>query len=182
MLLTTLPPHLAPSYCRDLGLELGTGIDAITGKPQARKAVDFEPPPEPSSQSKLEPKISFYCTRNMYDLQRKEVIGFSGSITFPTGDTKPAFDFTESSESSVSVLLIIFNWECDGGHMRVRSAKLNKQARHVLEKMNHDDMNGSKFRKEYGDYYLHEISYKIKFTAVWYVRYLLDTYLSHALY
>ena len=167
MFLTTLPPCLPASYCLDDSLHIGTAIDAITGRIKAHTAIKFkevcERPKEPN-----EPKVCFYSTRQICDVQKKEIIGFSGSIMFPYGGhTQRIFDFCGPSWTSASVMLIIFDWEEDNGAMTINEAELTEEACGFLETSCQDTVNGTRFRRKYGDYFVARIAFKNRFTIVW---------------
>lgn len=68
MLITTLPTSPAPSYCLDSCLRPGTGIDAITGRVKAHRAIDFERRPFATASSQAPknpssaPEICVICS------------------------------------------------------------------------------------------------------------------------
>lgn len=100
------------------------------------------------------------------ELESSEALGFSGSVTFPVDGVKAgagrSFDFSSTTKSSTSVLLIVFNWERRGLAKRVGDAQLSTAAKAALAS------NRESFRDKYGDYFVYQLSHMIKFTAVWY--------------
>ena len=121
MAITNLPRNPAPSFYLD-GMELGVGIDAITGE-VTKGAVDkgFKVKDVPSTGSK--DSFSFRSTNDVSELESNDAIGFSGSVTFPVDGlkvgAKNSFDFSNSSKSSTSVLFIVFDRERNGNSKRV---------------------------------------------------------------
>ena len=163
MAITNLPRNPAPSFYLD-GMELGVGIDAITGE-VTKGAVDkgFKVKDVPSTGSK--DSFSFRSTNDVSELESNDAIGFSGSVTFPVDGlkvgAKNSFDFSNSSKSSTLVLFIVFDWERNGNSKRVDGTKLSADALTTLKN------NKDKFRKKFGDYFVYQLSHRIKFTAIW---------------
>jgi hypothetical protein len=145
-------------------MDLGQGIDAITGE-IAKSALDSTFTTEEVNSGDTSESFSFRSMSDMTDLQSSQAIGFSGSVTFPVDGVKVGvkrtFDFSNSSKSSTSVLLIVLNWERRGTAKRVASgAKLSSDAMTNIS-------NGT-FRSKYGDFFVYQTSSYVKFTAVWY--------------
>lgn len=161
--ITTLLKNPPPSCYLD-GMALGDGIDAITGEISA-SALDrnFETISVPSSGTSE--TVSFRLVNDVTELAESSAFGFSSSITFPLDDAeisvKGAFDFTSSTESSVSVTFIFLDWERHGQSKKINHPKLNDTASAGLP-------NDPTFRQKYGDYFVDQISYTTKFTAIWY--------------
>lgn len=163
MAITSLPRNPAPSYYLD-GMELGAGVDAITGEvTQNAIGKGFQEKMVPSTGSR--DSFSFRSTKDASELESNDAIGFSGSVTFPADGlkvgAKRSFDFSRSTKSSTSVMFIIFDWERVGNTKRIDGAKLSASALSALKS------NKEGFRKKFGDYFVYQLSHKIKFTAVW---------------
>lgn len=145
-------------------MELSAGIDAITGE-ITRSAVDPDFKVDNISTTNSCDTFSFRAMNDVTELENSDAFGFSSSLTFPADGVKVGakrtFDFTSTSKSSSSIMLIVFNWERHGQAKGVRNAKLSAKASQTL---NHD---GRHFRDHYGDYFVSQISYTTKFTPVW---------------
>jgi hypothetical protein len=107
----------------------------------------------------------FRSMADMSELEGSQALGFSGSVTFPVDvvkvGAKRTLDFSNSTKSSNSVLLIVLDWERLGSAKRVSpDAMLRNDASAMLTDQVPD------FRHKYGDYFVYQISYQVKFTAV----------------
>lgn len=165
--MVNLPRSTPPSYYLD-GMDLGKGIDAITGE-ITQGAFDASFTKEDVESSQSSDTFSFRSMADMTELQSSQALGFAGSVTFPDDGVKvggkKTLDFSNSDTSSTSVLLIVLDWERCGSAKRVGSdAKLSADAKAVLS----DDK--TKFRNNFGDFFVYQLLYMIKFTAVWYVK------------
>ena len=162
-MITNLPRNPAPSYYLD-GMELGSGIDAITGE-TTEGAIDQTFKVEDVVSTGSRDSFSFRLTKNVSDLESNDAIGLSSSVTFPTNGMKVgqkrSSNSSASEKMSTSVSFIILDWERVGGTKRISGAKLSPSALCVLQN-NRDD-----FRRKFGDYFVYQISHRVKFRAVW---------------
>ncbi|KAJ7756162.1 hypothetical protein B0H16DRAFT_1689906 [Mycena metata] len=157
---TSLPRSPPVCYFLD-GMDLGQGIDAITGE-ITKSALDSTFTKEDVNSSEASETFSFRSTSDVSDLESSQGLGFSGSVTFPADavnvGVKRTFDFSNSTKSSMSVLLIILSWEKRGTAKRVSSdAKLSGDAK--------TDISNGTFRSKYGDFFVYQVSSFVKFTA-----------------
>ncbi|KAJ7204171.1 hypothetical protein GGX14DRAFT_647747 [Mycena pura] len=159
---TTLPRSPPACYFLD-GMDLGQGIDAITGE-IAKSGLDstFATEEVNSGSGDASDSFSFRIMSDVTELRSS--IGFSGSVTFPVDGiavgVKPTLNFRNSTKSPTSVVLIVLNWERRGTAKRVASnAKLSSDAK--------TDISNGTFRSKYGDFFVYQISSYVKFTAVW---------------
>lgn len=162
---TNLPHNLPSSHFLD-GMDLGVGIDAITGEiSDSAIHPDFTTTSVVSANSA--DSLVFRSVENVAELESSVLSQASSSVTFPAGGSgahaKSAFDFSSSNKSSTSVMFILLDWEHSAHIQRIAGAKLSEDAQKKLE----SDPVG--FRESYGDYFVYDILYKTKFTAVWYV-------------
>ncbi|KAH9022768.1 hypothetical protein EDB85DRAFT_2151578 [Lactarius pseudohatsudake] len=147
------------------GMALGTSVDGISGDMPA-SAID---PATITSEKVVDKdtgtKYSLRFIENLRDLNVSEVFSANASITFAGGDVEAsvntAFDFSHSHASTGHSILIFLECEKYGPSTRMgHGAKLTEEAKSLINDY-------PVFRKQYGDYYVHEISQEARFTAVW---------------
>ena len=99
------------------------------------------------------------------ELESSTSTGVSASVTFPADGMsvtgKNNMDFSETTKSTSAVKFILLDWERTGEAQHVGEAKLSAEA---LEKLKSDPAH---FRDIYGDYFVYQVSYRTKFTAIW---------------
>ncbi|KIK58433.1 hypothetical protein GYMLUDRAFT_86282 [Collybiopsis luxurians FD-317 M1] len=149
------------------GMSIGTSVDAITGEfPESAidastiQIEEVTPPDEGDH-------FSFTSIENIREIEIKNAIGYSSSITFPVDglevSSKQGIDFTENDESEGTSILYVLNWERVGPTKKLKdgSAKLKEDAQKLIQH------SPGLFRDHYGDYFVERISTRAKFTAVW---------------
>lgn len=160
---TSLNRNPAPCWYLD-GIELGTGIDAITGE-TAKSGLDPGFVVKDVTSTTSSDAYDFRFMQDATALEDSTALGFASSITFPVDgvkiSAKRSFDFTSTNQSSVSTVLIVFDWQRKGMAKQLSGAKLSGEAAQALKDSR------DTFRNKYGDYYVHQINHMLKFTAVW---------------
>ncbi|KAH9168876.1 hypothetical protein EDB89DRAFT_1561629 [Lactarius sanguifluus] len=147
------------------GMQPGTSVDGISGD---MRASAFDPTTTTSQQvvgDKIGTQYSLHVIENLRELNVSEAFSTNGAITFAGGNIEgsvnTAFDFSQSHASTGYSILIVLRCEKHGLATRIGSgAKLAEAAKSLIN-------NPSVFRERFGDYYVHEISYEARFTAVW---------------
>jgi hypothetical protein len=149
------------------GMELGSGVDAVTGElTKSALAASFSS--HDVTPSGAADTFTFRMTEDSRDIESSVALGTSSSITAPidgvTFGAKRSFEFSSSAKSSVLSLFILLSWEHQGQSKRITSdtEKLSDEATIALKG------NKETFRDKFGDYYVNEIAYKSKFFAIWY--------------
>lgn len=172
---TILNKAPGPGYFLD-GMTLGMGLDAITGE-TTTSALDSEFITKKVTSVNAQDNCSFRVLSDATELENTSALGSSGSLTFPAEGVnvgaKRAFDFTSSDKTNTSVILIIFDWERRGESEQLSKGRLSDNALKDLAR----DKDG--FRTRYGDYFIYQISYLAKFTAIWCVSFVHSHYTEY---
>ena len=145
-------------YLKDM--KLGNGVDVITGKLASHIALD--------KSYRMQQDVfkgyteSFNYTNKVSGVQ--PAIGFTNSVTLPTGSTRWNFIHLPDSartSGSISVSFLVFHWELKGAVKRISDARLSDNAQALWRE------DKTAFAKKYGHRYISSLSYKAKFIAVW---------------
>ncbi|KAI9433002.1 hypothetical protein H4582DRAFT_1022923 [Lactarius indigo] len=147
------------------GMELGSSVDGISGDMPASAIDPATIVPQVVGDEVIQSQYNLRLIENLRELDVSEVFSSNGSITFAGGNVKASvdtgFDFSQSRASTGYSMLIVLQCEKRGHSTRISNgAKLKDVAKSLIK-------NPPAFRKQFGDYYVHEISHEARFTAVW---------------
>ena len=149
------------------GMTFGSTVDAITGEIH-RSIVDIkQSAPQDSSTGKERETYSRKQFSSASEVEKSLSLSFSSSIAFPADglniSAKRGFDFSDSTTSQAYSHFYMITWESNGKAKALPEKPiLHKDAQELLDKK---DWAG--FRKAYGDYFVHQIQTRARFSALW---------------
>jgi hypothetical protein len=149
------------------GMSFGSTVDAITGEIHRGIVDTKQSPPQDVSTGKEHGRYSYGQFSTASEVEKSLSLSFSSSIAMPVEglnvSAKRGFSFSNSTTSQAYSHFYMITWESAGKAKALpEKPVLYKDAQELLDKK---DWAG--FRKAYGDYFVHQIQTRARFSAIW---------------